>query len=216
MDRGPSSITSPNYRGANGDIAAYAKHFIRGRISGFEKDMQICLTPAKLVTGITYAYLPALAACCGTLEYLSGLRNGNVLDPVGQQDIAAFARDFLPQPDFDREAIRILFKVFRHPIAHRGISSGVWVDPKPDMGSRRLTWKVLANSRKPACQVVKIDGVLKKDPPWDCPFTHRAEIHLDRFRIDLRYASERFIDAMRGSVRLQRKFRDCMEQLYPT
>ena len=54
--------------------------------------MKICLTPAKsgVNSVVTHAYLPALAACCGTLEYLTALYRGNIRG-IGWQQIADFA-----------------------------------------------------------------------------------------------------------------------------
>ena len=97
----------------------------------------------------THAYLPALAACCGLLEYLTGLYRGK-LPGNGWQQIAEFAGRYLPQPDYDEEAVRILFDVFRHPIAHRGIASGIWVDRNNGPGKGRLiTWQVSADAKRP-------------------------------------------------------------------
>ncbi len=118
--------------------------------------MKICLTPvaSEAGTGVTHAYLPALAACCGIREYLAALYRGNIRG-VGWQQIADFADRYLPQPDFDRETVRVLFEAFRHPVAHRGIASGVWVDRNHGAGKgRRLTWKVSADAKRPACEVV--------------------------------------------------------------
>ena len=67
------------HRGAIGNIGAFAPKYIQGRLGGFEKDMRICLTPVKLRdgSGTTHAYLPAVAACCGILEYLTALWRGD-------------------------------------------------------------------------------------------------------------------------------------------
>src|SRR4051812_46415777 len=104
------------HRGAGENIAAFAARFIDGRLEGFEKDMKICLTPTRLESSKdpTHAYLPALAACCGLLEYLTGLYRGK-LAGNGWKQIAEFAGRYLPQPDYNDEALRILFEVFRHP-----------------------------------------------------------------------------------------------------
>ncbi len=181
--------------------------------------MKICLTRMKSPTrsGYTHAYFPALATCCATLEYLSGLRRGNVIDSVGYDQISHFSDRHLPQPDYDRETIRILFLAFRNSVAHRGISTGVWVDRQPGPGrGRRLTWKVLANSRHPAVRIRNEKGKLTKDPPEDCEYTHRVYIHLRDLWIDIRGAVHSYREELVDSRRLLNRFDDCMTQLYPT
>jgi hypothetical protein len=207
-----------SHRGASNDRAQFATRFIRGRLSGFEKDMRICLTPARSSSSsrITHAYFPALGACYGMLEYLTALHRGNIMG-IGWQQVADWARDFLPQPDYDRETIRILFDAFRHPVAHRGIASGVWVDRNYRHGQgRRLTWKVLADAKRPACQVVAESGQLRRDPPWPCSYTHRVHIHLRAFQVDIRDAAKSYADALATNGSLLLNFESCMRQLYPT
>jgi len=196
----------------------FATEFIRGRLDGFEKDMQICLTPVKLKTqsGITHAYFPALSACCGILEYLAALYRGNIRG-VGWQQVAEWAHVFMTQPDYDQETIRILVEAFRHPVAHRGIASGVWVDRNHGAGKgRRLTWKVSADAKHPACEIVAEKGQLRKDPPWQCPYTHRVHIHLRGMWIDVRNAANLYCEKVTTNQKLQTNFVACMKQLYPT
>ena len=111
---------APKHRGTGGNSSRFARRFVMSRLGGFEKDMQICLTPiqAKGRSGLTHAYFPALGACCATLEYLAGLYRGN-LRGVGWRDVATWAQNYLPQPDYNAETVRILFEAFRHPVAHR-------------------------------------------------------------------------------------------------
>ena len=197
-------------------MAVFAARFIDGRLEGFEKDMKICLTPMRLESSKdpTHAYLPALAACCGLLEYLTGLYRGRLLGN-GWKQIAEFAGHYLPQPDYDDEAVRILFEVFRHPIAHRGIASGIWVDRNngPEKG-RRVTWQVSADAKRPACEVLPHKGQLTRDPPWPCSYTHRGHIHLRSMWVDIRSAAKRYAEDV-ADPQLQTRFVACMKQLYP-
>jgi hypothetical protein len=121
----------------------------------------------------------------------------------------------LPQPDFDRETVRVLFEVFRHPVAHRGIASGVWIDRNPNAGGRRLTWQISANSRRPSCEVIPEVGQLTIDPPWPCSFNHRGHIHLRSLRVDIRRAAKSFGRDVAANEQLQANFVKCMRQLYP-
>lgn len=205
------------HRGANGDMAIFAPKFIRGRLSGFNKDIQICLTPIQSTdrSGKTHAYFPALASCCGTLEYLTALFRGNT-NRIGWEQVAEFAERYLPQPAYDNETIRILISAFRHPIAHRGIASGIWIDHKNGAGKgRRLTWKVSADTKRPACEILEEAGTLLMDPPWPSTYTHRVHIHLRGLWIDLRRAAIRYAKDIATDAVLQANFEKCMKQLYP-
>lgn len=209
---------SPIHRGAVNDLPSFAERFIRGRIAGFEKDMDICLTPthSKTRSGATHAYFPALGTCCGTLEYLAALYRGNIRG-IGWQQVATWADHFMPQPDYDSEVIRILFDAFRHSVAHRGIASGVWIDRNQGDGlGRRLTWKILADSRRPACELVPEKGFLRKDPPWPCEYSHRVHIHLKGLQVDIRKAAVLFSKRFLADNALLANFESCMRQLYPT
>ena len=208
---------APRHRGTGGNSSRFASRFVTSRVAGFQKDMRICLTPIKARgrSGITHAYFPALGACCATLEYLAGLHRGN-LRRVGWRDVANWAQSYLPQPDYDTETIRILFEAFRHPVAHQGIASGVWIDQQPGAGhGRRLTWKVLADSRRPACRIVAEQGHLVKDPPWLCGYSHRVHIHLKGLAADIRKGATRYRRALNTDQGLHDRFMACMRQLYP-
>ena len=209
----PSAIQ----RGVGGDIAAFAAAFVQGRFAGFEKDMNICLTavPRADGTGKTYAYFPALAACTSTLEYLTALTRGNT-NGIGWTHVADFAADYMRQPDFDRDTVRVLFEALRHPIAHRGIASGVWVDRNqgPNHG-RRMVWKISAGTNRPASQIVPETGVVKRDSPWPCAFSHRVHIHLRALYLEIREAANLYVQRVVADLNLQRNFVTCMGQLYP-
>lgn len=209
--------SAPAHRGTNGDMAKFAVRFLKGRVDGFEKDMKICLTPIKSKnrSNNTHAYFPALAACCGILEYLTALHRGNIRGG-GWRQVADWAQIFLPQPDYNEDTIRILVGAFRHPVAHRGIASGVWVDQNHGLGrGRRLTWKVLADAKRPACEIVEEQGQLRRDPPWSCTYTHRVHIHLRGMWVDIREAANLYSNMLGTHEQLVGNFEACMRQLYP-
>ncbi|ABE43858.1 hypothetical protein Bpro_1927 [Polaromonas sp. JS666] len=207
----------PAQRGLPDQPGAFARQFVLDRLAGFEKDMGICLTPApsKTRAGPTHAYFPALAACCGTLEYLSALYRGRI-NGVGWPDVARWAVRYLPQPDYGEDAVRVLVDAFRNAVAHRGIATGVWVDrnPGPDHG-RRLTWKVLADSRRPSVRIVSEEGKLQSDPPWPCAYTHRVHIHLKSMSVDIREGAVQYAEDLLRETQLSDRFYGCMRQLYP-
>jgi hypothetical protein len=165
--------------------------------------------------GMTHAYFPALAACCGLLEYMTGLFRGNIRD-IGWPQVADWAGRFLVQPDYNRETVHVLVNAIRHPVAHRGIATGVWIDRRAGPnGGRRLTWKISADARRPRISVVPEFGSLSRDPPWPCPFTHRLHVHLKGLAIDIRNGVNNYADAVAHDQNLQRNFDRSMRQLYP-
>lgn len=205
----------PAHRNSEGNIPAFARYFLDARLAGFEKDLAICLTPRRsgIGLGITHAYFPALGACFGFLEYVAGLFRGN-LNGIGWVQIVNWTDRFLPQPDYDSELVRVFFNAFRHSVAHRGIATGVWVD-RSKTPHLRVTWKVLADARRPACRLVNETGVLKRDPPWPCSYTHRMHIHLQALKADLAQGVRDYSSAIENDNALQRRFVACMRQLYP-
>lgn len=205
------------HRGADGKVVTFGQHFVAGRLAGFEKDMEICLAgiPSRTRYGVTHAYFPALAACCGTLEYLTALRRGNTRG-IGWQQVTTWAQEFMPQPEYSEEIVRVLFEAMRHPVAHRGIASGVWVDRNAGPGQgRRVTWKLFADSKRPACHLVAEEGKLLVDSPWPCAYSHRVHIHLKRLSLDIRTAAENYRRKLAASQILQASLIRCLRQLYP-
>jgi hypothetical protein len=76
------------------EIVTFAHTFIKQRVTGFTKDIDICLTPN---TRGQSAYLPGLMACISFLDLLTGLYVGR-LDTVKRKsldDLQAFAANFL-------------------------------------------------------------------------------------------------------------------------
>lgn len=209
--------TKVKHRGAGANGGEFAKKFVLARLDGFEKDIHICLKPApsKSRPGPTHAYFPALATCCGFLEYLTVLYRGSTNSP-GWRNISNWALRYMRQPDYNEERVRILVEHFRHSVAHRGIATGVWVDrePGPEMG-RRLTWKVSADALRPSIHIVPEANTLVRDSPWPCSYTHRVHIHLRALAIDLREGARSYAQDVSGATALQEKFFECMHRLYP-
>lgn len=205
------------HRGLVDNPGAFAKRFVLDRLAGFEKDMEICLRPipSKTRSGDTHAYFPALTACCGTLEYLAAMYCGRTKG-LKEKDVYPWARDYMPQPDYDKYTIHVLWDAFRNTIAHRGIASGVCVDPMPGHGHRRrLTWKLYETGSNPSIQVVEENGILKSDPPWPCHYTHRVHIYLASLINDIRAGAVQFAWHLDENPELHENFYACMEKLYP-
>lgn len=205
------------HRGAPGDVSTFAKSFVVSRLAGFEQDIEICLSPGNLDARgrLTHAYFPALAACAGTIEYLTAVHRGNI-QGIGWKQVVTWSNTFLPQPDCGEDTVRVFFEAFRHAVAHRGVASGVWCDLKPGPGlGRRITWRVLADARRPSITVIPENGALESDPPWLCQYTHRVRIHLKSLAADISAAGRRYADEVGQIADLRAKFVQCMQQLYP-
>lgn len=214
LSSGMSRVRKPLHRGAGSDPAAFAQDFVRKRLTGFEKDMRICLTGVPHLddpTRETHAYFPALMACCGTLEYLAGLSQGKPDKPLGHDKIAVYAARYM-NPAYNADIVRILWEAFRHKVAHHGISSGVWLDREKD---RRVTWKIEEGDVAPALLLVEETGILEYDPPWPTAYTHRMHIRLGRLWQDIRDSAHRYLAEHANSHDLQENFEACMRHLYP-
>ena len=208
------------HRGSRGDLLVFAPRFIADRMNGFEKDMRICLTPVPAMhrNGETHAYFPALAACCGAIEYLGALSigiPGPIKRGLSRGHVQEFARRYMAQPDYNGEAVRILWDLFRNGTAHHGITSGVWIDQHDHQSSRRLTWAIDERSGRPAVEVREKVGTLTKHPPWDCAHTHVATVRLGQLVFDIRAAAHRLVDDIAAGERALDRFRVAMEVLYP-
>jgi hypothetical protein len=201
-------------------MPAFAKHFVAARMAGFTKDMRICFTgvPAEHRKGDTHAYFPALAACCATLEYLTALSLGArraFRDGLTKNDIATFAQEHMHPHEYDQEVVRILWLLFRNAVAHRGITTGVWVDNHVNHQGRRLGWRIGVSSGRPAIEVVPMARTITKDAPWPCATTHIANVRLGQLARDIRGAARRLSANIEADPAAATRFHQAMTHLYP-
>jgi hypothetical protein len=154
-------------------------------------------------------------SCFGMLEYLTGLHAGRVGRGVGSAQLNEYALKYLPQPAYNDDVMYVLFEPFRHPVAHRGIASGVWVDQRPQTQGRRLTWKLFAGSHMRAVTIEASAGVLTRDPPWKCRYTHRVHIHIGRLWRDIRDSANKYRADLESDQGLLDNFFQCMQRMYP-
>ncbi len=196
----------------------FAQRFIRGRMDGFEKDMEICLAgvPSKSRKGETHAYFPALMSCCGTLEYMTQLFLGRT-EACSNKEMILYCRAFMPA-GYSADVLRVLRYAFRHPVAHRGIASGVWVDKDRRKAERRITWTISEEQKSPAIEVVECAGLIQRDSPWDCPYTHRTCIHVGQLWRDVRDSAvgeTGYAARIAQDDKLVAHFEICMKNMYP-
>lgn len=203
------------HRGAMGDPVLFATDFIQTRLGGFAKDMEICLAGVAIAgdaSKLTHAYFPALMGCCGTVEYLAGLSIGHLNRSLGHVEIASYAGRYMGA-SYDPDTVQVLFDAFRHRVAHRGITTGIWLDR---VKNRRLTWRVSADDAGPAVSVEEDAGTLSLDSPWPVPYSHRAYVRIGRLWKDIYASGGCYLSELRESPKLQERFMKCMRYLYPT
>jgi hypothetical protein len=79
--------------------------------------------------GLQIALFPAIQACCSTLEFFSGLWNGNLGDPNRSPSLPGrripfceFANRYL---GYDRGKSKLILFIFRHKVAHLSMPNAV-------------------------------------------------------------------------------------------
>jgi hypothetical protein len=85
--------------------------------------------------GLQIALFPAIQACCSTLEFFSGLWNGNLGDPNTSPSLPGrripfceFANRYL---GYDRGKSKLILLIFRHKVAHLSMPGVIHTLKKP-------------------------------------------------------------------------------------
>lgn len=204
------------------DVVRFAKMFIRRRIIGFRKDIDICLTAnAKR----SHAYMPGLMTCLSFMDLLSGLYSGKV-DRHNHVHFLGYAKAFLiPTGRYDEDTLKILYIGFRHKIAH--LSHPYFVfdtsrDSRIGGPRKRITWTIGAAHRKPPIELIPYPTrrLMRQQP------TPRKVYYDYRIKISVRSLARDAIKTVRGpngylkrletSPKLRAHFRKCMSEFYPT
>jgi hypothetical protein len=206
------------------EIVTFAHTFLKQRVTGFTKDIDICLTPNKHGQS---AYLPGLMACISFLDLLTGLYVGR-LDTVNRRsldDLQAFAATFLDPKKYQPEKINIFYQVFRHKLAHLGHPHAVFdtdLKPKAFPGSSRrlIAWSVTDEPRKVAIALTSFrPRRIREDPtPWPVYYAERMTVSVPSLAKDALHAAygpNGYLSELADSTILQGKFKDCMGEFYP-
>lgn len=208
------------------EVVAYARYWLRGMVDSLHRNIGICLTADK---NKSHAYFPALMTCISFLDLLSGLYAGNVKDH-GLDHLQAYARKFLDGRKYPKDELAILYVGFRHKIAHLYHPYFVFDTShiprdKKLLGTRRITWTVLASSLPLPIELVPDRRISKKDrrrglrPPWDVPYSHRFRISLRRLKTDAAksiYGPTGYLAYLESSRDGREKFAKCMKTgFYP-
>jgi len=140
-------------------IVAYAVWFATERIETFDKDIAICLRADERNR---HAYMPALISCTGMIELFACLLYGD-LEAKGIGRLVEFANRFMNPEHYSETALKVLWDVFRHKVAHVSRPYGVQhvavlnADGKQGL----VTWEVTAFDREePYHQIVDQRGAL--------------------------------------------------------
>lgn len=200
----------------------YARGFVSRRIKTYRKDVFICLT--RNANG-AHAYMPGLIATVSMLELLSGLYSGR-LRSIGLKGILDYSGEFMDPTAYTEDRIAVLYELFRHKIAHLGHPYAVFdshsVRNKHVLHNyerRWITWQINSSDYKPAIDIRKQSGTLRKDPPWPVHFTHKCFISLRRLSIDIRasaYGNSGYLAYLKTSQNAIKQFTKCMHSFYDT
>lgn len=204
--------------GSGGDINKYAHAYLEVRMWQLYKDMTICLEGRRADDGIGFdhAYFPALTICCGTLELLANLYGGSTERGSPRYERLYAYRKFLPDQCYSTDKLRVLFGSLRNALAHHSTAGGLWIDRKTH--SRRITWKICANTGRPGLAINVEAGVLRNNSPYDCRHTHRLTVRLGRLWRDIRDSvirSNGYRDALLSDPLLMQNFEKCLAKIYP-
>jgi hypothetical protein len=200
------------------EIVDYAVWFANERVETFNKDMAICLRPDEQNR---HAYMPALIACTGMIELFACLMRGD-LEARGVPRIVEFANRFMNPEHYSEMALKVLWDVFRHKVAHVSRPYGVKHVAKLNSDGKRglVTWEVTAFDREPAIQIAEEPGTIPSNrrPAWRSGrYTHKCSIHLPAMARDIRNAisgPDGYIQRVREESELQENFKKCMDQCF--
>lgn len=192
---------------------AYANRFIFWRLEVFQKDMGVCLTADA--RGI-HAYMPALVTCIAWLELFTGLFKGNLdLRKLPGPDPALNAiKDFCGSylPSYSPDLISLLYKDYRHKIAHVGAPYVVAVHD-----GKRITWAIhdRRGPGRPALELVAYRGTITSVSPWPVSYDHRFEVCLSTLRDDLERAAALYQADLQRRPDLLDSFSAAVEPYFP-
>ena len=127
------------------ELISFSRSFLHDRVGSLRKDIAICLTANA---DRSHAYFPALMACIGFADLLSGLYAGK-LEGQGLSELKSYAARFMDVANYDPLRLQILYLAFRHKLAHLSFPYVVFdTASRKEFAShkqRRVTWTVHAS-----------------------------------------------------------------------
>jgi len=199
-------------------VVDFAKRFMRHHRRGFRQSIRICLTKNLAEK---HAYFPALISCIGFLEFLGGLNSGRLRGNAHSR-IVSYALEFMDTEHYSSANLEILYKCFRHKVAHLSHPYYVFDTEKEGIeGPRKLiTWTVCASDRKPAIELKSCGNkkLRKMSPPWEVQYDHRVHIWVRRLMQDLINSTKGptgYLCALEADRTKREHFAKCMKEFFP-
>jgi len=196
----------------------FAHQFVTGRISGFKKDINICLTADK---NGRHAYFPALMTCLSVLDLLSGLFAGDLRNASLLQ-IKRYVRTFMDMKKYSKLNLEILHVVFRHKLAHHSHPYYVLDTAADNRISKRMrvTWAVTAGWRSQPIEIRwQPKRHLKKfSAPWRVNYDHRVYISIPHLRKDIIESAcgpNGYLQKLNKSSKTRLNFANCITEFFP-
>jgi hypothetical protein len=197
------------------DVVRFARIFIRRRVKGFEKDINICLTPNAQGS---HAYMPGLMTCFALLDLLSGLYFGK-LDRNNHVEFTRLFRELMPGR-YDEYELKALYVAIRHKLAHFSHPYFVLntaLEPRLKERPMLLSWTISEEAANPPLQIVKFrrSRLARVQPvPWKTRVDHRIEISIRSLADDAIALARTYTKKLESAPHLWEKFRDCMSEFY--
>lgn len=199
-------------------VIRFAKIFVRRRLKGFKKDIDICLKPDE---NKSHAYMPALMACFSLLDLFSGLYAGQ-MSGHNHEQLIKYMRDFAPPNRYDDYCLKVAYVGFRHTLAH--LSHPYFVlntgkDNRLKQKQMLLTWTISEEENDPPIELITLQKPkkIKRQPtPWALSYDHRIHISIPSLARDTVDTAPRYLAKLEHDEDLQVKFRKCMCEFYQT
>lgn len=205
------------------DDREFAEQFLWERVRLYQKDVDICLTPS-LRDGLkpTHAYFPAFMSCMGLLDFASCLSVG-CLRRNGWGHIGSYCEAHAPElncPEF-----RVVFKGFRHKVAHGAHPYIVYKVCKSDADGAYegalVKWVFDERDLNPAVEVIPHERRPLSRPllPWPVAYDHSLTVYigrLSRLVTDSIVTGPRsYLETIRTDDKALARFKQCMDEYYP-
>lgn len=207
--------------GSEKELVAFARLFLRARLTTFRKDIAICLTANNRGE---HAYFPALITCISFVDFLSGLYAGK-LDGHGLKELQRYARTFMVAKNYDADRMGILYECFRHKVAHLGHPYAVFdTSTKRTLASqkqRRIAWTVYASNRAVPIELTDYPqprSLVKTKTPWTVYYDCRIKISIRRFSVDICksiYGPGGYLKLLESDPLARQHFAKCMVDYFP-
>jgi hypothetical protein len=203
---------------APGGVVRFARIFVRRRLKGFKKDMQVCLKPGAPEKE-ERAFMPMLTNTIALLELFSGLHSGH-LRRRNQTHLTDYLKAFGPR-EYDDYLLTLLYVAFRHKLAHLSHPHvGLNTVKEDSLKSRpmRLAWSITADPRDEPITLTKLPR--SRQPRWPTPWKvtvdHKVEISVHTLAEDVIKSTAKYLAALKTNQDLRDKFRRCMKDFYQT